>query len=313
MRAPIDSRDRAPSRRALFLLAVPVGLFGVGWPINKIALAYATPLWFAAGRALLSSAASIVLVVALGQWRWPGKREIPIIVSVGALQLAAFFALTNLGLSLLPAGRSVVLSSTTTLWLVPLALLTGEPIPPLRWLGVAAGLAGVVVLANPWALDWSIPGIALGHGFLLLAALGWALAIFQARRHVWDLSPLQVLPWQMLMGAALLVPLAALLEPGGRIEPSLPALGGLFYVGVIAGPLATWAAVSVARDLPSVVSSLGFLGIPALGLVLSTTLLGEQLTWSLTVGSALIGLGVVLAVIKRLKAPAQAPAGPARS
>jgi len=47
------------------------------------------------------------------------------------------------------------------------------------------------------------------------------------------------------------------------------------------------------------VSSLGFLGIPALGLILSTTLLGEQLTWSLALGSALIGLGVVLAVIRR--------------
>ena len=108
----------------------------------------------------MSTLASIALVIALGQWRWPGKREIPIMVSVGALQLAAFFALTNLGLSLLPAGRSVVLSSTTTLWLVPLALLTGERIPPLRWLGVASGLAGVLVLANPWTLDWSSAGVA---------------------------------------------------------------------------------------------------------------------------------------------------------
>src|SRR5205814_1826033 len=102
-------------------------------------------------------------------------------------------------------------------------------------------------------------------------------------------------PWQMLVASALLVPLAAVLDPAGRIEPNLPALGGLFYVGVLAGPLATWAAVSVARDLPSVVSSLGFLGIPALGLILSTPLLGEHLTWSLAAGSVLIGLRVVLA------------------
>jgi drug/metabolite transporter (DMT)-like permease len=59
--------------------------------------------------------------------------------------------------------------------------------------------------------------------------------------------------------------------------------------------------VSVARDLPSVVSSLGFLGIPALGLILSTTLLGEPLTWSLALGSALIGCGVALAILARPK------------
>ncbi|HMK68285.1 MAG TPA: DMT family transporter, partial [Stellaceae bacterium] len=202
-------------------------------------------------------------------------------------------------LSFLSAGRSVVLSSTTTLWLVPLALLSGEAIPPLRWAGATLGVAGILVLANPWSLDWSNPGIALGHGFLLLAALGWAVAIFHARHHRWELSPLQVLPWQMLMAAAMLLPLAYMSDPLPRIEPSLRVWGGLFYIGVIAGPLASWAAVIVARDLPTVVSSVGFLGIPALGLLLSTAFLGEALTWSLALGALLIGAGVVAATARR--------------
>jgi drug/metabolite transporter (DMT)-like permease len=299
MTALADAHPARRQRRALLLLAVPVLLFGITWPVSKVALQDATPLWFAADRAILSTGAAFALVIVLRQWRRPTREDLPIILSVGILQLAAYFALTGLGLSFVPAGRSVVLSSITTLWLVPLALLTGEPIPPLRWLGVAAGLIGIITLANPWSLDWREPGIAIGHGVLVLAALCWALAIRHAGRHAWHLSPLQALLWQMLVASALLVPLAALADPRGGVGRTLPALGGLFYVGVIAGPLATWAAVIVARDLPSVVSSLGFLGIPALGLILSTTLLGESMTWSLALGSALIGCGVALAILAR--------------
>ena len=288
-----------PQRRALLLLAVPVVLFGVAWPVNKVALAGFPPLWFAAGRSVLGTAVAAAMLLALRQWRLPSRRDIPIIVSVGLLQLALFFAFTNLALSFLPAGRSVVLANTTTLWLVPLALIAGEPIPPLRWAGAAAGVAGILVLANPWSLDWNDPGIALGHGFLLLAALGWAVAIFHARHHRWELSPLQVLPWQMLMAALVLVPLAFLGNPLPQIEPSFRVWGGLFYIGVIAGPLASWAAVIVARDLPTIASSVGFLGIPALGLVLSTAFLGESLTWSLALGALLIGAGVIAATARR--------------
>jgi len=289
-------------RRALFLLAVPVLLFGSGWPVNKLALAGTSPLWFATGRVILSALVSFALVVMMRQFRWPKRPDLAIILSVGLLQLGLFFALTNEGLSLVPAGRSAVLSSTTTLWLVPLALLAGEPIPKLRWGGVALGLAGIVVLANPWSLDWRAPGVALGHGFLLLAALSWSVAIFHTRHHSWRLTPLQVLPWQMLVASLFLLGLAALFDPGGRLAPSIVTLGGLFYVGAIAGPLATWAALIASRDLPTVVSSLGFLGIPALGLMLSTTLLGEPMTWSLGGGAGLIVAGVALATLARARA-----------
>ena len=50
----------------------------------------------------------------------------------------------------------------------------------------------------------------LGHLYLIGAALAWALAILHSRGHRWHLSPLQVMPWQMLFAFVLLVPLACL-------------------------------------------------------------------------------------------------------
>jgi drug/metabolite transporter (DMT)-like permease len=185
------------------------------------------------------------------------------------------------------------------LWLAPLALIVGETVPLQRWLGVAIGLLGIVVLADPLQQDWHESGILLGHALLLLAALCWAIAIFHARRHDWRMTPLQALPWQLLLAALLLTPAAALFEPDGHIELGGSVLAALLYLGIGAGPAGAWAATSVARAVPILVSSLGFLGVPAFGLVISTLWMGEVITKSLVGGTVLIGLGLVLVMTAR--------------
>jgi len=281
------------------LLALAVLLLGTAWPAMKIGLAGATPIWFAAGRAILGAVASFLLLPWLGQLRLPARRDLAIVLSVGLFQLTFFFMLANIGLGYLPAGRSAVLAYTTALWLVPLAVLVGERVPRRRWLGVAVGLLGIVVLADPLAQDWHDGGVLAGSALLLLASLSWALAIFHARRHVWHLTPLQALPWQLLLAAVLLTLFAVLFEPQGRIAPSGGVLLSLIYLGVVAGPAAAWAATSVARALPTVVTSLGFLGVPAIGLVISTLWLGEAVTPTLVLGAVLIALGLILVITAR--------------
>lgn len=207
--------------------------------------------------------------------------------------------LANIGLGYLPAGRSAVLAYTTALWLAPLAVLVGERVPRRRWLGVAVGLLGIVVLTDPLAQDWRDSGVLAGSALLLLASLSWALAIFHARRHLWHLTPLQALPWQLLLAAVLLALFAVIFEPEGRIAQRGGVLLSLIYLGVVAGPAAAWAATSVARALPTVVTSLGFLGVPAIGLVISTLWLGEAVTPTLVLGAVLIALGLILVITAR--------------
>ena len=301
MTAQSQTTTHVPTTRAqsLALLAFAIILFGTAWPAMKIGLAGATPIWFAAGRAILGAVASFLLLPWLGQLRLPARRDLAIVLSVGLFQLTFFFMLANIGLGYLPAGRSAVLAYTTALWLVPLAVLVGERVPRRRWLGVAVGLLGIVVLADPLAQDWHDSGVLAGSALLLLASLSWALAIFHARRHVWHLTPLQALPWQLLLAAVLLTLFAVLFEPQGRIAPSGGVLLSLIYLGVVAGPAAAWAATSVARALPTVVTSLGFLGVPAIGLVISTLWLGEAVTPTLVLGAVLIALGLILIITAR--------------
>ena len=287
-------------RVAWLQLAANIILFGLSWPIIKIGLEVSTPLWFAAARATLSATTAFILLACLGRLAWPHRADWPIIVSIGVLQLSCFFAFSNLGMQSLPAGRSSVLAYTATLWIVPLSLLIGEKVGWRAVAGVLLGLAGIVVLVEPLRFDWTDRAIIWGHIWLLLAGFAWAIAIVHIRRHQWRRTPLDALPWQMSVAMVLLWALALGAEPAGRLEFGKTELWiSLLYIGAFAGPIATWAAVSVGRALPPIVGSMGMLGVPLLSIASSVVLLGETISAPLAIGTTLIIAGIAIVILDK--------------
>lgn len=288
------------SRAALAQLGIVVLVFGAAGPVIKIGLAEATPAWLAFWRALLSAIVTALLVGARGRLAWPRRRDWAAILAVGVFQLAAFFALLHAALAVVPVGRSVLLCYTTSLWLVPISILVmGERLDRYRALAVVLGLSGILVLANPWTLDWSDHRQILAHGLLLAAAFSWAIAI-AVLRGTSAATPLSdLLPWQFGLAAMLLLPAAQLLEPSGGVTLGWSSGPALLYLGVVGGPVATWAAASISRQLPVIVSSLGFLGVPVVSVALSVAFLGEAASLSLLGGGALILAGLATLALRR--------------
>ena len=92
------------------------------------------------------------------------------------------------------------------------------------------------------------------------------------------------------------------LEPGGHLDFSQAELWiALAYLGVIAGPTGTWAAVSVARALPPLTASLGMLGTPLLAIASSVVLVGEPVTWPLVLGTMLVIAGIAIVIVERAR------------
>jgi drug/metabolite transporter (DMT)-like permease len=287
------------TRVAWLQLAAAIVLFGLTWPVMKIGLLAGTPVWLAAGRATMSALTAFALMAALGRLSLPHREDWPVILSVGGLQLTSFFALANLGVQALPAGRSGVLAYTTMLWMVPLSLLAGEKIGWRAIAGAALGVVGIVVLSDPQRFDWHDRRIVFGHVYLLTAGFSWAIAMMHTRRHVWRGTPLEALPWQMSVATVLLWILVAVIEPHGYLDPGQWQLWlALIYIGVIAGPAGTWTTVSVTRALPPVTTSLGMLGVPLVGIASSVVTLGEQITVPLAVGTALILAGMAIVILE---------------
>ena len=285
---------RALPRVALLQMAVAVVLLGAAWPVTKMALLDgASPSWFALGRAVMSGLVAGAALTVSGRVQMPRRVDLPALLALGLLQLGGFFVLAHAAVAWVPAGRTAILSNTTLIWTVPIALLlTGEAISARRWMATGLGAAGVAVLIGPWSIDWTSRDVLLGHGFLMGAALCWASAMAIVRQRPPRLSMFALLPWAFAIAGTMLLPLA-LLHDVGRWTPA--ALTCLLTVGLLMGPLGTWCVMQATIALPLVVASVGFLAGPAVGLLISAAWLGEPLTASVLLGAGLILGGAGLA------------------
>lgn len=277
--------------------ALSIVLLGSNWPVMQIALRDTTPLWLASGRMAVACVLYVLLLAARGGLAWPDRREWRLILALGVLQSAAMNGLVTVGIGLVGAGRSVILAYTTPIWVIPAAalLLRERPTRP-QLLGLGVGGLGMLALFNPAAFDWSSRSVLIGNVVVLAGAVAWSGAMLAARGHRWRLSPLQLMPFQALLGSLLLMPAAAWLEgfPHASARPGFLACAA--YASVGATFLAFWMVVEAARRLPAARMSLAQLATPVLGIAATALWVGERLPVSDFVGLGLILAGVAVSV-----------------
>jgi drug/metabolite transporter (DMT)-like permease len=281
----------ARPRSLLILLVVT---WAISWPVVKVGVGTVPPIWFACLRYAIAAACLFVLAAALDQLIVPPRSDWPLVAVSGGLQMATFSALTGLALTVLPPGRASVLAFSTPIWVVPLAARWLNERASLRaWLGVALGLSGVVALAAP-ALRANGTGAIGAYAMLVGAAAAWAISIVFVRAHRFTASALALAPWQALVAAGLLLPIAIAVH-GPRPPIDARGLAALGYAGPIATAFAYWAVVEVGRQVRASAMSMALLLTPSLGISISAITLGEPIGPSLAAGVALIGAGVRLA------------------
>ena len=138
----------------------------------------------------------------------------------------------------------------------------------------------------------------MGNVMLLAGAISWAVCIVHIRKHHWQLTPLQLMPWQMLLAGVALAVVAAVTEPASLIDWSPELALVMAYNGPIASAFCFWAYVTVARALPAITTALGSLGVPVVGVLSSTLMLGETLSATKVVGLSLIIGSVAILSLK---------------
>ena len=280
---------------AYILIATLLLVRGINWPIIKIGLDYITPMWFAASRMALGALTLFIILAFRRDLRFPPRADWPIVLSLGILTMALYLTLAHIGVAFIEAGRAAILAYTTPLWVTPAAiLLLGERFSIYKMFGLLAGVAGIIALFDPLSFDWSQDNTLIGNGILLLGALCWALAILHVRVHKWRSTPLQLAPWQLVVGVIPTSIVALILEPSPKFVWGWELGAIIVYNGCIATAWGSWALITVNRSLPAISTSMGVLGVPAMGLLFSIVLLNEPVTAALLIGVFLIFAGVVL-------------------
>ncbi|HEY7470160.1 MAG TPA: DMT family transporter [Acidimicrobiia bacterium] len=277
------------------LLATVVLVLGLNWPIMATGIKSIPPIWMGVFRVAGATAVVLTIGLARGKLTVPRRQDLPIIASMAVFRLATVFVLVFTALQMVPPGRSSVVVWTTSLWTVPIAaVFLGEHMSGRRWVGLTLGIAGVIVLFEPWGFDWTEPDVALGHALLILAAITNAATAVHIRAHRWATSPLEAIPWQLFGAGSILVVLGLVVEGPPVIDWSPQLVWVVLYQGVLATGIAFWAQIVILRNLSAVSTNLTLMAVPVVGVASSALLLGEDITTSLAIGLVLVIIGVAI-------------------
>ncbi len=249
--------------------------WGFNWPIMKVAVAE-IPIWTFRAICAAAGAAGIFAVAAASRMALlPPREHWQRLAVTSMFNVTLWNVLIAYGLTVLPAGRSVILAYTMPLWVVLLSrLVLGERLTRRRTLGVALGMAGMAVLiGHELAMVRAAP---LGALAVVGAAFAWAVGTVLMKRYPTRMPTTSFTGWQMVIGGIPLAGGAVLIEHGAWHVPSAHALAALAYNIAIAFVFCYWAWYKIVSRASAAVSALGTLMVPIVGVLSSMVLLRER-------------------------------------
>jgi drug/metabolite transporter (DMT)-like permease len=274
------------------------------WGSTYLGIAYAgetiAPLFAASTRFIAAGAIMtlVVLLVRKGTLRM-SRRELMSCALIGCLLPGAnsvlFYAERNV-----PTGLASLIIASVPLWVMVLRLAVGrERLPWPVLAGVGVGFAGVAVLAQPsgGATSW---GIAL----CVASAVMWSTGSFLSSRLPMPADPFAATAVEMLTGGFALLPLALLTLHG--FSPSTASILGWVYLVVFGSIVGYTAYVWLLANAPlGLVSTYAYVN-PVVAITLGVLFRGEQITWRLLIGAAIVVVAVAT-VVRREPPSAEHP------
>ena len=196
--------------RAIALGVAFVAMWSSAFTSAHVVVSYAPPFLALTVRFLVSGLIALAIGRALGQ-RAPRDRAQWIAVAVfGLCQNALYLGLNFLALQTLDASVAVIIASLLPISVAGLAwLVFGERPTPLAAAGLAAGVAGVLVIMTARLQEGADP-VAAGLCLGALLALSIATLLVRGASGGGDLW--MIVGLQMLVGSLLLFPVAVLFE-----------------------------------------------------------------------------------------------------
>ncbi|MFE4429546.1 DMT family transporter [Peribacillus butanolivorans] len=278
------------------LLIFLVVVWGVNWPLSKMALNYTPPILFAGTRTILGGL--ILLIFALPRYKkLRFKKTWHFYLISASLNIILFYGLQTVGLGFAPAGlfsaivfiEPVLLGVFCWIWL-------GESMYGLKIVGLILGFAGVAIIsAGGFTGNVSAIGIILALG----SALSWGLGTVFIKKTGDRVDSIWMVTLQLIMGGIFLLSVGSSVESWSNIQWELPFIINLLFISIFViafGWLAFFTLVGSGEA--SKVGSFTFL-IPLIAILCSSFMLHEKITLNLLVGLLFILISILFVNIKR--------------
>ena len=279
----------------LLLMAL---IWGINFPLIKVALGEIPALAFNALRFPLASLTVVLIIGIRNEIRWPDREDLPRIFLLGIVGNVFYQGFFIFGLNGTLAGNASILLATIPVWTLCLSTLRKHESPGvLVWVGILATLGGMVLVVAGGKLTLGLQeGTLLGDLLMVAAAMTWATYAVGSRNMVRKYGSLPVTAWTLWIGSAGLVALGLpelLRTPLGGA--SVTAWVGVAYAGVAAVGLAYILWNRGVRRIGSSRTAAYQNLVPVVALLVAWVWLGEKPTGLQLAGAAVILGGVSLA------------------
>lgn len=295
---------------------IQFALLSIAWGASflfiKIALADLSPLMVGWLRLVIASL-TLWIIALLARLRPRFSRRAWLtLAAMGFFNNSLAFVLIPWGEQYIDSGLAAILNSTVPLFTIVLAhfFLFDERLSARRLGGLVLGFAGVVLLMAPPIIasggDWLTAKSVQGSLAVILASACYAIATVIGRRFLRGEPPVLTAATQLSFGMLWLLPLVLLTNSLGSLATmSLPTWGSMLWLGVVGSGFAYLLYFSLLRNVGATQVVVVTYVLPLIGVTLGVLILGEQLTWTMLAGLALIlgGLMVVNGVPWRRPAP----------
>lgn len=268
--------------------------WGATFPAVEVGLTAVEPLVLGALRFDVGAAVALSYVVLARGRLARTRRDLAAVAVGGTLLVAVNVGFLFVGQQFTTGGvASVVYSLNPILTTAFAALLFGgERLDARGAAGVAAGLVGVGLVANPSPTDLGGP-TTVGVGLVFVAALAVSLGSVLLQELDPESPALTRMAWSMALGAVQLhlVALAAgeSLPGAGALSPTI--LGALLFLGVFASAVAYGIYFTLIERVGPFESNLVSYVVPVVATVLGAVYLDEPVTTATLAGFALIVVG----------------------
>lgn len=302
--------------RAAWLVWAALGTVYVVWGSTYLAIRFTVesmpPLVSSGLRFLIAGVVLVLAVLVLagrGALRM-NRRQFGSAVLIGLLLPAWGNGLVVIAEQQVASGVAALMVASVPLYVVVLRRLLGQRPPAITLVGVAVGMAGLVVLLLGGPVEGAHGSASWGPWLVLLAALGWAVGSVASTRLPVPANPFTLAAVEMAAGggAMMIVGLIA----GERVDFAKFTTGSWVawsYLVVFGSLVAFSAYVFVLGKLPvSTVATYAYVN-PAIAVVLGALLAGERFGFAQIAGGVIVVLAVVLVVRAEQRPKAEPPCG----
>jgi drug/metabolite transporter (DMT)-like permease len=290
---------RPPAWAVSLVFTVLCLCWGTTFLAIRVGVHYLPPLLFGGVRVGLGG------VVLFGYLAWRGERLfLPRreLLATGLLSVLLFVGgngliTMGLGEKAMESGAAAVLGTTTTLFMALLEACWpgGDRLRWSGWLGVVAGLGGVLLLLLPrdpaaWLRE---PGPILVLGSAFFWALGSVCVRYQRR----TAPNLTTAAYQMLLGGGALVVTGLLLGEAGRVTSASftpVSVGAFFYLLVFGSLVGYLAYLWLLNHVSAAVAGTYAYVTPAIAILVGWLVAGEPVTLPIVGAMAVILASVAL-------------------